>query len=266
MNSTPMPSLYIPHGGGPLPLLDDPGHTQLVRFLRNCPALFDRPRAILVVSAHWEEAVATILGGEQPDLYYDYNGFPPESYMLRYPAPGHPELARQLGTLLEHSGIRWQLDTTRGYDHGLFVPLTLMYPDADIPCLQLSLLGSLDPAAHIELGRALAPLREQGVLILGSGSSFHNMQAFQDGQASLARCATFDNWLRHTCCDRECDKTRSELVHWKSGPEALYAHPREEHLVPLHVCFGAAMDSGSRAEQVFNGDMMGYRMSAFLWR
>ena len=260
------PALYIPHGGGPLPLLDDPGHSELTAFLRDCPQLFGRPTAILVISAHWEEDVATIQSGEQPELLFDYYGLPEQSYQLRYPAPGAPELARDTGALLQAAGIDARADDTRGFDHGVFVPLLLMYPGADIPCLQLSLTRDMDPARHIALGRALAPLREQGVLILGSGSPFHNMNAFRDGDASKAHCQVFDDWLYDTCCSADVDTAASRLTRWEQAPHARYAHPREEHLLPLHVCFGAAIDKRYSAERIFNGDMMGYRMSAFLWR
>ena len=152
--------LYIPHGGGPLPLLGDPGHRELVTFLRGIPEALPRPRAILVISAHWEEEVATVQAGPHPDMLYDYTGFPPESYQLSYAAPGSPELAEEIVSLLRSAGIQSSKNTQRGYDHGLFIPLMLMYPDADIPCLQLSLRKDLDPQFHLALGETLAPLRE----------------------------------------------------------------------------------------------------------
>lgn len=260
------PALYIPHGGGPLPLLDDPGHADLVTFLRQCPGRFERPDAILVVSAHWEGPACTVQTGATPDLLFDYHGFPEETYHLQYNAPGQPHRAARALSLLAAAGISTANDAQRGFDHGVFVPLMLMYPQADIPCFQVSLLDSMDPADHIAIGQALAPLRDEGVMILGSGSPFHNMQAFRDGQTGMARCATFDDWLHDTCCRSDAQVTASQLRHWDKAPEARYAHPREEHLLPLHVCFGAAMASGEPAKRIYNGDMMGYRMSAFLWR
>lgn len=258
--------LYIPHGGGPLPLLGDPGHARLVEFLQRCTADLPRPTAILVISAHWEEAVCTVQTGGDPGLLYDYYNFPPESYDIRYPAPGAPAIARATVALLEAAGIAVRADGARPFDHGVFVPLTLMYPDADIPCFQVSLLDSLDPQVHLDLGAALAPLREQGVLLLGSGSSFHNMQALRDGGASLERCERFDDWLGAVCTTRDLAVAQKQLASWEAAPDARYAHPREEHLLPLHVCFGAAAAAGAGAKRVFNGDLMGYRMSAFLWR
>lgn len=262
------PVLYIPHGGGPLPLLGEPGHAALVEFLRGCGRLFPRPKAVLVISAHWEERVPKVLNAAHPELYYDYYGFPPESYRIRYPAPGSPDVARRVISLLEARGMSVASDAERGFDHGLFVPLTLLYPDADIPCLQLSLRDSLDPADHIAIGKALAPLREEGVMFLGSGSSFHNMNAFRhpDQVESRAMCDAFDRWLGETCCDAPLDQAEHRLCDWRAAPHALYAHPREEHLLPLHVCFGAAIAGGRVAERVFNGELMGYTVSAFLWR
>lgn len=204
--------------------------------------------------------------GAKPALLFDYSGFPDESYHLRYSAPGAPDIARKALGLLSASGIAVREDSQRGFDHGMFIPLTLMYPNADTPCLQVSLLKSMDPQDHIALGQALAPLRDEGVMILGSGSSFHNMNAFRDGPQSLQRCQAFDNWLQDSCCDSDTQESNSRLAFWEGAPEARYAHPREEHLLPLHVCFGAAMAAGQAAERAFNGDMMGYRMSAFLWR
>ena len=148
--------LFIPHGGGPLPLLGDPGHAALVKFLQQAGQNMPRPDAIVVISAHWEQPVATLTSHPAPSIIYDYGGFPEESYAIEYPAPGEPALAQQIAELLQQHHIAHQLDARRGFDHGLFVPLKLMYPAADIPCLQLSLLASLDAAAHIELGRARA--------------------------------------------------------------------------------------------------------------
>lgn len=260
------PALYIPHGGGPLPLLDDPGHADLVAFLRQCPERFERPAAILVISAHWEGQACAVQTGATPDLLFDYYGFQEETYHLEYAAPGEPRLAARVLDLLQAAAIEATTDTQRGFDHGVFVPLMLMYPQADIPCFQVSLLDSMDPAAHIAIGEALAPLRDEGVMILGSGSPFHNMQAFRDGETGMARCEVFDNWLYDTCCNGDPQDTASRLRQWNLAPEARYAHPREEHLLPLHVCFGAAMAAGEPAQRIYNGDMMGYRMSAFLWR
>jgi len=265
------PVLYIPHGGGPLPLLGEPGHAELVDFLRRIPQSLPRPRAILVVSAHWEAARPTVQSTAQPALYYDYSNFPAEAYRLQYPASGSPALAQQVLELLGDRGFSAAQESERGYDHGAFVPLMLMYPAADIPCLQLSLIDSLDAVEHIALGRALAALRQQGVMILGSGSSYHNLQPPRTGiDPGEAEIAAFDQWLCDSCCAATLTSAEREqrLSNWLSAPQARFCHPREEHLLPLQVCFGAATVEGvvTPAEQVYGGQIMGRRVLSFLWR
>jgi aromatic ring-opening dioxygenase catalytic subunit (LigB family) len=265
-----VPVLFLPHGGGPLPLLADPAHAGLTRFMADIPARLGKPKAILVVSAHWEESQASVTSAALPELIYDYYGFPPESYQIRYPAPGAPELAARIGELLAAQNIAVHANPSRGFDHGLFVPLKLMYPTADIPCIQLSLLSSLDPAEHIRLGEALAPLSDEGVLIIGSGLSFHNLRAFfsEPTEKSVADSLAFDDWLRHTMTAGELDnKRRAErLRQWQQAPAARFCHPREEHLLPLHVCFGVAKARGVSAQVVFNDRLMGMWTSGFLWQ
>lgn len=264
-----LPVIFLPHGGGPLPVLGDPAHAALKQFMQAIPPRLGQPRAILVVSAHWEAPQATVTSAPQPELIYDYYGFPPESYQIRYPAPGAPALAQRVAELLESHGLPCHRDAQRGFDHGLFIPLKLMYPEADIPCMQLSLLSSLDPAAHIRLGEALAPLCDEGVLIVGSGLSFHNLRAFFSAptEASVADSLAFDEWLRRTLqADGLDDDARAaQLCDWQQAPAARFCHPREEHLLPLHVCFGAAKARGLSAEVVFNDRLMGMWTSGFLW-
>jgi aromatic ring-opening dioxygenase catalytic subunit (LigB family) len=160
----------------------DPNEVEsLAAYLRALPELTKTPpKALLVISAHWEEASPTVMTAARPALLYDYYGFPPESYQLTWPAPGSPELAARVRTLLAAAGFESREDGTRGFDHGTFIPLKLSYPKAEIPTLQLSLKAGLDPEQHLALGRALAPLRDEGVFILGSGMSFHNLRAFRD--------------------------------------------------------------------------------------
>jgi len=260
------PVLYIPHGGGPLPLLGDPAHQQLVEFLKSTPRSLGTPAAIVLISAHWEEEQPTITGGRHPDLLYDYHGFPPESYRIKYPAPGSPALAKRLYTLLEAGGLQSRLDERRGFDHGLFVPLKIMYPHADIPCVQLSLLASLDPIAHIAIGKALAPLRHENVLIIGSGFSFHNLKAFFTSPPGTPdqQNEVFDHWLIDTCTNEtlSSDEREERLAYWTSAPSARYCHPREEHLLPLHVCWGITQ---AMARLVFHGEVLGKKTCAFLW-
>jgi len=262
----PMPVLYLSHGGGPLPLLGEPGHARLVGFLEQLPAQLPRPQAIVVISAHWEAPVPTLTSSARPPLLYDYYGFPEASYHITYPAPGAPELARRIQGLLAQRDLPAQLDAERGLDHGVFVPLKLLYPQADIPCLQLSLIGSLDARTHLRMGQALAPLRSDGVLVLGSGFSFHNMQALMSQTPGPdARNAEFQDWLIATCTDPALHESeRAErLRQWTQAPHARYCHPREEHLLPLHVAYGAA---GSAASVIFDDFVIGKRTVAFLWR
>jgi len=265
--NTPLsPVLYLSHGGGPLPLLGDQRHQNLINFLKEAASLIAKPAAILVISAHWEEDKATITSGAFPSLIYDYYGFPKESYDIKYPAPGSPELAQKIFNLLESAGIETKLDAQRGFDHGLFVPLKIMYPEADIPCVQLSLLNNLQPEAHILIGKALTELRKENVLIIGSGFSFHNLKAFfaPSTQQSQAMNEAFEQWLIDTCSNNELTEQEREqrLNNWHKAPAARYCHPREEHLLPLHVCYGAACTAPTR---VFEFEILGKMASAYLW-
>ena len=258
--------LFIPHGGGPLPLLGDDGHYEMVSFLENITPTLATPTAIIVISAHWEEQKVTITSGKTPALIYDYSGFPDESYKIKYPAPGNPDLAEEIYTILQENEIEATLDEQRGFDHGLFVPLKIMFPDADIPCVQISLLSSLNPESHIRIGQALSGLRKENLLILGSGFSFHNLSAFfrQAKGVTDERNEAFQNWLVDICTDGDIpdDEREKELTAWDNAPFARYCHPREEHLLPLHVCYGV---TSSTAELVFDGKVIGKRVSAFLW-
>jgi aromatic ring-opening dioxygenase catalytic subunit (LigB family) len=241
MSGPLLPSYYIAHGGGPWVYMDGEFramHAGIERSLAAIPhELGCRPRALLVVSAHWEAPEFTLLESARPGMLYDYGGFPPHTYRVQYPAPGAPELAARVRALLGAAGIRTAGETHRGYDHGVFVPLAVMYPDADIPVLAMSLKLGLDPAAHLAAGRSLAPLRAEGVLILGSGFSYHNM-AGADARA-FAASAAFDAWLQHTLCGATGAAREALLERWAAAPSARYAHPREEHLLPLMVAAGA---------------------------
>jgi len=257
--------IFIPHGGGPLPLLGDKGHQEMVSFLKNITSRLGTPSAILVISAHWEEEQVTITSGKSPALIYDYAGFSAESYNIKYPVLGDPELANEVYNLLKDRGIEAKLDNKRGFDHGVFVPLKIMYPDADIPCIQLSLVNNLDAKAHIEIGKALSKLRSKNVLIIGSGFSFHNMKAFFDTTNTVDNNnKTFEQWLIDTCTnsDFSANDSQGKLEKWADLPSARFCHPREEHLLPLHVCYGLCQ---SKAELVFNGEVLGKKTSAFLW-
>ena len=257
--------VYLSHGGGPLPILGDASHKAMVNFMLQLPSMLRKPDAILVISAHWEESTATLLGAPTPPMFYDYYGFPDEAYEITYPAPGSPELANRIASLLLKHNISARLDPQRGFDHGLFIPLKLMYPQADIPSLQLSLLRGLNPTAHIALGRALRELMYENILVIGSGFSFHNMRAFSwqgintPDQANDA----FQNWLIEVCAGPISQSEREQfLIEWQKAPSARYCHPREEHLLPLHVCLGMA---GKPASTIFDDYILGKRGVGFLW-
>lgn len=259
-------AIYLSHGGGPLPVLGDPGHTEMVEHLEYIAQSIDRPPAIVVVSAHWEEPVATITAHSSPAMIYDYYGFPEESYSLQYPVSGDPDLASEIHSLLERSGIAARLDGERGIDHGLYIPLMLMYPKADIPCVQLSLLASLNAEEHIRIGSALAGLRRKGVMIIGSGFSFHNLHALlrPDSPGPDTQNGAFEDWLIATCSDASLDESgrTARLTRWEDAPSARYCHPREEHLLPLHVCYGATKRACSAYAEL---TIMNKKASTFFW-
>ncbi len=264
-----MSVVFVPHGGGPMPLLGDANHIELTDFMQSLAADLPRPKAIVVITAHWEEEVVSITYSPAPDMMYDYYGFPPESYEFKYPAPGDQPLAKQIQQLLQDQNIPARLDNHRAFDHGTFVPLMLMYPAADIPVVQLSLLSSLDPDAHIATGKALAPLREQGVLIVGSGMSFHNMRAFFSNDPSIkGKSEIFDNWLAETLTASNLTPQDREqrLCAWASAPQGRFCHPREEHLLPLLVCWGVAHQGSPTAEQNFSALLFNTAISGYLWR
>ncbi len=260
-----MPVVYLPHGGGPWPFVElgmnDPeGFAELARYLRSIPSVPPvAPRALLVISAHWEERVPTVMTHERPPMLYDYYGFPPASYEITWPAPGHPMLAERVRALLGDAGFETAGDAGRGFDHGTFVPLKVAYPAADVPVVQLSLLRSLDPEEHLRLGRALGPLRDEGVFIIGSGMTFHNLRAFMDPR-SRPIAESFDAWLREATTQEPTERDR-RLLRWSEAPTARLAHPREEHLLPLMVIAGAA--GQDRATVPYNGTYMGLRLSAY---
>jgi aromatic ring-opening dioxygenase catalytic subunit (LigB family) len=268
-NQNPAPHkaqiVYFSHGGGPLPILGDASHQAMVEFMRRLPERLLTPDAILVISAHWEERDATLLGAPTPPLFYDYYGFPDKAYEIVYTAPGSPALAQRIVELLNRNQIQTAVDTDRGFDHGLFIPLKLMYPQADIPALQLSLLRGLDPVAHIALGKALRGLMSENILVVGSGFSFHNLRAFTWQGKNVPDPANdaFQNWLIDVCTGPLSQAEREQhLIEWEQAPFARYCHPREEHLLPLHLCQGLA---NKEATVVFDDYILGKRGVAFLW-
>ena len=257
--------VYFSHGGGPMPILGDPGHKSMVDFMKILPMQLRKPEAILVISAHWEENAATLMTAPNPGMFYDYYGFPEESYQINYPAPGHPQLAERIAGMLAKNNLPSGFDAQRGYDHGHFIPLKLMYPQADIPSLQISLLHNLNAADHLALGKALRELLQENILIIGSGFSFHNMRAFSFQGSNTPDPANdaFQNWLIETCTGPISTEEREQrLAEWDKAPSARYCHPREEHLLPLHVCQGLA---GKSAKLIFNDRILGKRSVGFLW-
>lgn len=260
-----LPALFIPHGGGPCFFMDwtmGPKDTwdNLADWLKHLPELLPEvPKAILVISGHWESPELLITGHTQPPLIYDYYGFPEHTYQLKYPAPGSPELAGQVQSLLAAQNIPAGIDPERGYDHGVFIPFKLAFPDADIPVVQLSLREDLDPAFHLRVGAALEPLRDQGVLIVGSGMSFHNLRAFGRDVSQPSR--DFDSWLTSTVTQPDQTERGRQLQAWADAPSGRFSHPREEHLLPLMVVAGAA--GSDPGEKVFEDNILTMVLSAF---
>ena len=236
---------------------------KMAAYLRGIAAsLGTRPKAILVISAHWETARPTVASGASPSLLFDYHGFPEHTYRLEYPAPGSPELAAHVRELLGDAGIASDEDAARGYDHGVFVPFLLVYPDADIPIVQLSLRADLDPAAHLAIGKALAPLREEGVLIVGSGMSYHNLREFWSTRPEDVQAAgSFDAWLRTAVENGDTTARDVQLAAWAQAPGARAAHPRSEHLLPLMVAAGAG--GADRGRRTYSDRVFGKAVSGF---
>lgn len=267
-SGTTLPTYFIPHGGGPCFFMDwtvmgGPADTwdATAAWLRGLASTLPaRPKGIVVVSGHWEEPVFTAASGVSPALIYDYTGFPPHTYELKYPAPGAPELAKRIVELLTAAGLPAKTDPSRGLDHGIFIPFLLIYPEADIPMVPLSLKRGLDPAEHLAAGRALQTLRDEGVLIVGSGMSYHNMHAFRT-PAATDQSEVFDRWLTKAVSDRDLQHRWDSLVHWSDAPAARDAHPREEHLLPLMVAAGAAADAPG--ERIFSDNVMMARISGY---
>ncbi len=260
-------ALFISHGGGPLPLLGDEGHLELVEKLKDLALKLQKPSAILLISAHWEDEIVSITSAKQPSLIYDYYGFPKESYNIKYPCSGEPTLAKEIDKVLKKAGIETELNEERGFDHGLFIPLKIMYPEADIPCVQISLLNTLDPEEHIKIGIALANINYENLLIIGSGFSFHNLKAFfiKDTPETIMMHEQFEQWLIDTCSNKEFTNSMRtcRFVKWETkAPYARYCHPREEHLLPLYVCYGVHK---SPCSEYIELKIMNKLSSFFLW-
>lgn len=235
-SSTPrLPTLFVSHGAPTLAVEDGEAH----RFLAGLGEQLGKPKAVLMVSAHYESPAPTVTAADRPETIHDFGGFPHELYEIQYPAPGDPPLAGRVAGLLNEAGLDARADPGRGLDHGAWVPLLLMYPDADVPVVQLAIDPPRGPAYHLRLGELLRPLREQGVLIIGSGGATHNLRLF----FGSAPDAPVPDWVREfgewlaKAIDHD---RRDDLVHYRErGPRAADNHPTEEHYVPLLVALGA---------------------------
>jgi len=260
-----MPTWYIPHGGGPCFFMDwnpPDAWDKMASFLKNLAAtLPSKPTGIVMVSAHWLESTVSITSHPHPELIYDYYGFPEHTYQLKYPAPGSPVLAQKIVSLLELSNIPSQLDPTRGFDDGMFIPMMLLFPKADIPVVQLSLNNNLNPTSQINMGRALEQLRDEGILIIGSGMSFHNMRGYGDPRFGPIS-DEFDTWLT-TTVESKPSQRNQDLLNWADAPSARLCHPprQEEHLLPLMVAAGAA--PADQGRQVFSDRVLETTLSAY---
>lgn len=240
--SNKMPTYFISHGGGPWAWLEGDfraAMNHLEKSLIQLPhELPSNPKAILMISGHWEEENFTIMSNPLPQMIYDYGGFPEHTYHIKYPARGCPELAVRIQSLLTDAGFISKLDPDRGFDHGTYTPLKISYPKADIPIVQLSLCSNYNPKLHINMGRALAPLRNEGILIIGSGLSYHNLRLFD--QRASKPSHEFDDWLQNTIINSNPKDREAKLLKWETAPSARVAHPNEDHLIPLMVAVGAA--------------------------
>jgi aromatic ring-opening dioxygenase catalytic subunit (LigB family) len=253
-----LPTYFISHGGGPWPWLDGPlrrSFDVLEESLRATAREIDpKPGAVLAISGHWEEPQFTVMSGAHPPMVYDYSGFPEHTYRIKYAAPGSPQVARRVRELLDRAGIAAREDAGRGFDHGTYTPLAVMYPDADVPVLQLSLKHGYDPEEHLAAGRALAPLRDEGVLVMASGLSYHNLRQF--GPGAKAASKAFDAWLTQALVKSDPGERVERLLNWSQAPAARQAHPQEDHLIPLMVAVGAA-EKEPAAVVYHQDDLMG---------
>lgn len=245
-NSMKFPTLFVNHGGGPMPLMGKQPH--LVKHMKEVTKRFpEKPKSIVVLTAHWEASPIQITNYSQPQpLNYDYGGFPQETYEYKYPAPGSPNLSTRIQQLLSKKQINSELEESRGFDHGVFVPLMIMFPEADIPVVSVSLHASLDADTNMRVGEALEPLREEGVLILGSGYTFHNLpKFFRPTKESKKASLDFNQWLKDAV--KSPNTLKEQLANWDKAPGGRISHPREEHLLPLFMVAAAGGYTGGQA-------------------
>jgi aromatic ring-opening dioxygenase catalytic subunit (LigB family) len=263
MKSPRQPALFVSHGGGPWPYIKEMKQAYAktaAEFARIASILPEKPKAVLVISGHWEEENFTVSAAKHPSMIFDYSGFPEHTYQISYPAAGSPELAVDIQKKLSASGIKCDVDSSRGFDHGTFVPLYLIFPDADVPVVSMSMRADYDPEEHIKLGEVLKTLRDEGVLIIGSGLNYHNMRGFNTPAGGPAS-AIFESWLNDTISLNAEDRN-SRLIEWERAPAARLAHPKEDHLIPLMVVSGASTEGGRR---LFADYVMGVVMASYIF-
>ena len=259
-----MPSYFISHGGGPWPWMPEraAGLAPLARSLAAMPGEIGvRPEAVLMISGHWESDAFAVMHAARPKMVYDYFNFPPHTYEITYPAPGAPRLAERVAGMIGAAGLPVRLDDEMGFDHGCFVPMAVMYPEADVPLFQVSMRHGYDPEEHMALGRALAPLRDEGVLIVGSGLSYHNLARF--GPSARVPSAAFDAWLGEAL-DLPPEARTAAILEWERAPYARDCHAQEDHLVPLFTALGAA--EAEPASRVYHQTEVFGGVTASSWR
>ncbi len=258
---SPFPAVFVSHGAPTMAIETSPTH----EFLKGLGTELGTPRGVVCASAHWETETPTVTGSVRAETIHDFGGFPDELYALRYPAPGSPELARRVFELAGKAGIEAIVDPSRGLDHGAWVPLSLMYPAADVPVVQLSVQPRRDAAHHFALGAALAPLRAEGILILGSGGATHNLRRLfghAEKESPAPEAAAFDRWLS----DCVVEGREESLLNWRAeAPGARQNHPSPEHFLPLFVPLGAA-GSNARGRILHDAFQNGVlSLAAFAW-
>ncbi|KAL2062457.1 hypothetical protein VTL71DRAFT_6723 [Oculimacula yallundae] len=273
--STRASVIAVCHGGGPMPVLGDPGHAELVKSMstRIPPILHlgtpQAPRAIVLVTAHWSESQPTISNAASHRLLYDYGGFPAEAYSLKYPAPGSPEVAQEVFNVLKGAGFQPKMDEERGWDHGVFIPMLLINPKADVPIVQLSVMDSASPKQHFEMGKALAKLRDSNVAIVGSGMpTMHNLRALFSAQGNESGYRKRnDEWsarLTKTTKIADIEERGKSFEGYREWVGSKEAHPvgGEEHFLPLVVCAGAG---GEGVAGAFGDELMGRKHYSYYW-
>lgn len=261
--SAKMPVLFISHGGGPWPYIPEmkAQFKKTAQWLSDLPKAFvNPPKAIVSISGHWEESQFTVSTAANPPMIFDYSGFPEHTYHIKYPAAGDPKLANRISSLLNEAGIKCDQDANHGFDHGTFVPLVLMYPNANIPVVSMSIQSGYDPLKHFQAGQALKALRDEGVLIIGSGLTYHNMRGFGSAAAGSVS-QQFGGWLEKVVIEPNIEKRKQLLLEWEKAPAARQAHPYEDHLIPLMMVVGAAGEDVGHAD--FKDHVMGVDMASY---